>query len=214
MAISDWDVLAVDEMGRPCNGTADPSSCGIIVDVLENLIQIVGAELWKPQGLYTTPILGMVRHGDFTLLDVSIVTAPAPRDGVFWATWFVRGKSLAGIVGLVCLGFDEADQWTGILPEHVEALDAQVKAWGEEKKIPAALAGLGFGNALRFNQGDRYFSKGLGMALDATPPGEARTPVFYAWRDQKQPPLKPQELTSLVNQALVQTAKPLEKPSE
>lgn len=214
MAISDWDVLAVDEMGRPCNGTADPSTCGIVVDIYENMIQLVSAELWKPQGLYVTPILGMVRQGDFTLMDVSIVSAPAPRGGIYWATWFVRGKVLAGTIGMACLGFDESGHWTGILPEHVALLSKQVKEWGEDKKIPASLAGLGFGNALRFNQGDRYFSKGLGLALDATPPGEARTPIFYAWKDQKKGPLNPQELTHLVNQALANPPASTEKPPE
>ena len=63
MSLSDWDVLALDESGRPSNGASELSPAGLMVEVVEDAIHLVSAGSWLPQSLTPPPLLGTLSHG-------------------------------------------------------------------------------------------------------------------------------------------------------
>lgn len=178
-SLSEWDVLAVDERGRPSNGTSEASPAGVTVDVYENYLKVSGVELWHPMGPYPSPHAGVIRSGDLNLLDVTVIAEPLPRGGLVWATWFHRGAELVGTVGTVAFGFSPESQYVGVRPGDVAAMSAALKRWAAERCLPDSLSELGLANALRYNQGDAFFARQMGHALPATPPGEALLPMLY-----------------------------------
>jgi hypothetical protein len=182
MPVSDWDVLAVDELGRPSNGVSEASPAGVRVEVAENALHVYGEDLWSPLGSLPRPLGMVVRGGDLLLRDTHVLAEPVARGGLAWATWFFRGADPVATVGVVTMGFDEGGRYAGVTPAAVDALRDALARWQAGRRLPAGLAALPAGHALRFNQGDAFFAARLGHALPATPVGEAEVPFAYAPR--------------------------------
>jgi hypothetical protein len=185
MPLSDWDVLAIDEQGRPSNGTSETSPAGVRIDPYEGRLQLAGAELWHPLSTFAPPQIGTVGWGDVALLDVRVLAEPVSSGpggaarGFVWATWFVRGADVVATVGVSVLGFNSTGTYVGVTAADVGLFREVLARWAKEGRMPRELAELGTGGALRFNQGDAFFAKKLGHACSATPPGEAELPVLY-----------------------------------
>jgi hypothetical protein len=177
-SLSDWDVLALDEKGRPSNGISDKSPGGVVIDVYANYLRILSAESWHPLCPHPSPQCGVIRSGDVEFLDVSVA---AEQTGVnlIWACWFRVGTNVVGTVGTVVNGFDESGRYLGVTPEAAKNFAEQLRAWSRVGRIPHELSVLGVGNALRYNQGDAFFARQMGSAYAATAPGTAELPLFF-----------------------------------
>ena len=179
MALSEWDVLALDEQGRSSNGTSETSPAGVTFNPFEGVLQAAGAECWHPLSEFPTPQFGAVRDGDLTVLDTRVLArtlthaASGTVRGLVWATWFLRGAEVTATVGVTVRGFDALGKYAGVTPADVKLFKEALARWAKEGRLPAALAALGTGNALRFNQGDHFFAKQMGHACSATAPGTA-----------------------------------------
>ena len=185
MALSEWDVLSLDERGRPSNGTSETSPAGLTINPYEGLLQVAGADCWHPQCSFAPPQCAVVRAGDFTLLDVSVVARPVMHEpsgsirGLVWVTWFDRGGEVAATAGITVRGFDAAGKYSGVTAADVRLFAQTLAGWVKDGRVPRELADLNTGNALRFNQGDHFFAKQMGHACSATAPGTAELPMLY-----------------------------------
>ncbi len=190
MSLSEWDVLALDERGRPSNGTSEPSPAGVTVSPVEGVLQLESAECWHPLSPLPNPQFVVLRAGEATVLDIWTVAEtvhfpPAKGQavgavrGICWATWFHRGAEIAATVGITVRGFDADQKYVGVTAADVSQFRAIVKRWAQYGRVPPQLAELGTANALRFNQGDARIAKQVGTPYSATPPGEAELPLLY-----------------------------------
>jgi hypothetical protein len=177
--LSEWDVLALDESGRPCNGISSNSPAGVVVEIQRDLLHVLHKEIWNTNCLVQYPTVGMVEEGAVWFLDTYILaTSLQHKQGVIWATWFQQQQELFGIVGVSCHGL-HAGKYLGVTPDDVVCLQKQLQDWNRQGKVPEKLGSLGFENALRFNQGDAFFASKMGHALSSTRVGEASLPLFF-----------------------------------
>ena len=160
------------------------SPAGVTVNPYEGVLQLASGDCCHPLAPFESPQFGVLTHGESSLLDVRVLAetvafGTGALRGVVWATWFVRGTDVAATVGITVRGFDAAGRYVGVTPGDVRLFRSFLARWAKEGRMPAALSELGTQNALRFNQGDAFFSKKLGHACSATPPGEAELPMLY-----------------------------------
>ncbi len=178
-SLSDWDVCACDERGRPCNGVSERSPCGLIVEINGNHLHLRSTALWQPLGLFREPLLGIVRSGRLDLFDVHILSEATPR-GLIWATWFQNGQDQNAIVGLCVRGsMSAAGDWQTVTDDDLLSLRTQLTGWEALGLLPASLANIGFQNCLRFNQGDAFLAGQIGYPVSATSIKNPEIPLVF-----------------------------------
>lgn len=188
MSLSDWDTLAVDERGRPCNGVSEPSPAGLVVEPHEGRLRLTGPGLWTPACLNPAPILGVVTSGTLSLYDATVLVAPGRgglEAGIAWATYFLAlDGALRAIVGVSRRGRTRqapggTAQWLAVEAADVRHLQRRLAQWRDAGRLPVVLTTLCFDGALRYNQGDAFLASQMGHAHANTPPGPTALPLVY-----------------------------------
>lgn len=104
MALSNWDVLAVDEHGTPTNGVLKTAD-GVTVHFYKNWLYIDDPASWR-KGAFTTPCVSQVWHGAMDYRGVSIMAERGPQEGVYAAVIYpTYGPLYHVMVGIGCYGF-------------------------------------------------------------------------------------------------------------
>ena len=106
MALSDWDVLMMNEQGKPTKALFT-SPKGVQVEIYKNWIHIHDEKAWIGEGLfaYTKPIVMKIEEGKLDYKDIEIVAIRGPQNGVYvavWSTIWVKDNEYPKIIG--CLG--------------------------------------------------------------------------------------------------------------
>jgi hypothetical protein len=189
VALSNWDVLALDEKNLPTNGIFT-TPLGITAEIYKSWVYVSDPVAWRAGGGYMKDIVMCVGQGRFTYLDLHVLAAknhPDDPEAIFCACWSgheyeLDGKpsSLQGMVGIGTYGFADNGEWVGVRKQEVrrlaELLSDEKGEFGYE--VPKLFRNMDFGKALRVNKGDMYFEKNAGIEADVTPVEEATKPTM------------------------------------
>lgn len=187
---SAWDVSAIDEMGRPCEGITDPSPAGVQVEVFLNQLR-VRCQTWNSRCGLPEPFVAVIQDGRLVYRDTAIIAGRGPRSGIYFACWYLIGVVPTGIVGISCRGQDKEGFWTGVTREQTEFMESRLRDWTHRGWIPKQFSGLSFASALRYNQGDRTIAAGIHAPVEVSEIGKADLPLVLQHRK-----IKPGEIPS------------------
>lgn len=163
--LSDWDVLAVDENGRPTTGLFKTRR-GASAYVKSNELWVVGADgancIVDPGHLYSD--------------DFIIALYEMPRDGIGFVCmsddgWSMVGMSVYGWIDDRYIGIDEDDI---ILFRQLIQHEVTLRAHA----ILRSAQMISFEDALRYNQGDAYIAFQHGIKVPCSKPGKAQVPIL------------------------------------
>jgi hypothetical protein len=93
MALSDFDLLAVNEKGKPTNGV-HVSPLGIRVEIYKNWIYIQDPKAWRKESGWTKPTIMKIDSGSFLYLDVCGIVLRGPQGGAFVVVWHFDKKTV------------------------------------------------------------------------------------------------------------------------
>jgi hypothetical protein len=202
MALSDCDTPALDEKLEATNGVF-VSPLGVQVEVYKNWLYVRDEKAWQEGGGFVKHTVMQINAGDLHYKDLQFRAVRGPQNGVYavvWATQYqdqVEGEDykppiVTGMVGIGVYGY-YGDEWVGVEDESLkwfvdtlrkkesETLrigDQAVETESYVLDVPDVFRELDFGKSLRFNQGDMFFAKELGVPLQASAPGEAQDSIL------------------------------------
>lgn len=163
--LSDWDVLAVDETGRPTTGLFK-SRGGFTAYVKAN-------ELWiqEPDGFCTR-----VQPGYLYGQEIDAIVYEMPRSGIGFICmsddgWAMLGVSVYGWIGDQYIGVDDDDL---VLFQQLIQQDVMIKT---DKQLQS-ITHVSFEDALRYNQGDAHIAFEHGLKVPCSKPGQATIPIL------------------------------------
>ena len=173
MALSNWDTLVLDHKGNPSRGDLI-SPMGITVEVHKNWLYLRDPQAWRP-GQFVEPTVMEIQEGSIHYLDVHVFARRGPAYGIYFSVWTGNeGKEgFSAMAGIGCSGYVE-EKYVGVLPEYIQYLQALLR----EEDVPEVLKTLDFSHALRFNQGDAYFTDRFNKDVPATRPGKAEPTIL------------------------------------
>lgn len=202
MALSNWDLMAVDGEGKSTNGVFAASS-GVNVEIYKNWLYVSDEKAWQENCRYVKPVVMEIQEGMLFYKDISIVAFRGPQDGVFCVVWnnFYPEKKegenkepeaiLTAMVGCGVYGYDERGEWIGVTKETLEFFVYTLKTGrGFENYVddlPVELRNINFDNSVRFNQGNVYFAEAFSndSLIQATKVGEAVPSLLQQWLVKK-----------------------------
>lgn len=172
MALSNWDTFSVNEKGE--TGGSFISPLGVEVSIYKNWLYISDQKAWVDGCPYTKPIIMEVTKGKLTYKDVDIIAKRGPQSGIFCIisvpAYRNSEKKELAMVGAGVYGFD-GEEWVGVTDVSIEFLENLLE---EHLSIKVDLK-----KGMRFNQGDRYLSKKMGLDSEiCTKVGESEEPIF------------------------------------
>ncbi|MFT7880859.1 MAG: hypothetical protein ABXS91_10755 [Sulfurimonas sp.] len=168
MALSNWDVMAIDEEGYPTNGVFRSPS-GVIVEIYKNWLNIHEED--------SDDTTFSIHEGDLRYKDVNILAAKESEDSCFIVVWsgYKHDNTFEAMYGIGAYAF-EGSRCVGITEKHID----EFKKWIRNETDFGSEEVPSFDNALRFNQGDAYFVKAFSGDISdvATRPGEAKKTII------------------------------------
>lgn len=191
MALSNWDTLALTHEGKSCNGVF-VSPLGVTVEFYKNWVYVRDPQAWRSAGGWAEPTVMEVQHGELRYQDVHIQAWRGPQRGIYAvvSAWNRTTDLYTGMVGCGVYGYkqsnleDEDDGWVGVLPTSVVWFQGRLTKTYKGTCLPW-LKGFRLDGATRFNQGDAYFAKALGVETPATPPGESGPTVLEQMMEEE-----------------------------
>ena len=176
MAISNWDVLAVDQDGTPVPDASLTTIAGVTFELYKNWVRITSGRMHHPGCGFSAPVIAQLHEGQLQMGGAFVSATRGPREAIYVVVreplrdakdeWRERA-----LVGCALLG-DVGDTWVGIGPDEVARLASFAAASFPE------LAGLDLSRAVRHNQGDRVFAGAYGVPAPTSAPGVAGTPLL------------------------------------
>lgn len=82
MALSNWDLMAVNAKGEPTNGIF-VSKSKVTVEIYKNWIYIRDPEAWRDGGPYVNDTVAQVNDGNLQYKDVHIAAKRGPKNGIY-----------------------------------------------------------------------------------------------------------------------------------
>ena len=83
MALSNWDCLAFDSAGSPCDGELVIPS-GAAVTIYKNWLYVRHPSMWTANGGYIKPTIAEIQHGEINIAGFTIIAARHPdQNSVF-----------------------------------------------------------------------------------------------------------------------------------
>jgi hypothetical protein len=181
MALSNWDTLSLDEDSKPTNGVIC-SKLGIYVEIHKNWLYVRDDKAWVQEGGFRKPTVMQIYEGDIIYKDVRILAERGPQEGIYCFVHTTTSKEPVSVmVGIGCYGYDSHSDWVGVTAGSLYYLKSlctnkwAINLW--EENLETILKTLDFSQALRFNQGDEFFSTAFGEAIPATKVGKAEKSV-------------------------------------
>jgi len=180
MALSNWDTMAVDKP-PPFRERYLTSPLGVSVSIYKNWLYVRDAHAWQEGGAFIEPTVMEVQEGNLCYKDLKILAFRGPQEGVYVAAWsgWTHLGTLKGMVGCGVYGY-EGETFVGV--QSASAAWLQERLTGDEyrHKVPKELRNvlLSKSELDRFNQGDAFFAKHLGVDTPATGLGEVGPPVL------------------------------------
>ena len=179
MALSNWDCIAWDERGEPCDGRLRTPD-GIIVDIYKNWVYVydkTAYESWKSDCKnYDHPCIMEIHEGIFTYKNIDIRATRGKQGAIYVAAIYriYRENKVLGLYGIGCYGY-ESDEWVGVKEETIADFFRWLYKTAEKYILPIPET---FGEQKRFNQGDRLFADCFGFEIPTTEPEKADDPIL------------------------------------
>jgi hypothetical protein len=186
MALSNWDTLAFNTQGEPCNGVirVDLHEDGYAaVEIYKNWLYVRDSKMWHDEGSFVEPTVADIYEGIVNISKFRITAERGPQQAVFAyvRSGYRHQDNFECMCGIGCYAF-EGDECVGVTQETFEAFLAFMKNLTHEsdKKGMAYLEKLRNSTPLRFNQGDGFFARHLDEREEATatPIGEQNDPLL------------------------------------
>ena len=181
MALSNWDVVAWDEKGKPCEGVLHTPD-GVIVEIYKNWVSVMDAsayDAWNDEHkAFIRPYIMNIDEGVLSYKNIRIFVKRGKQNGVYVVAIYhnVETDVIKAIYGVGCYGFDENDEYVGVKKETIEDFIKWLKKLKEEYGIPYIPEN--FEPPQRFNLGDKFFAECLGFETPMTEPEKAEEPLL------------------------------------
>jgi hypothetical protein len=176
MALSNWDILAIDENGNPTNGVFE-TPLGIKAEIYKNWVYIHDEKAWREKGGFVKDVVMEVNNGKIHYMDLNLFTEfSEEHNAIFVMAWngWKYDNTLKAMYGIGAYGFD-GDVYVGISKQCFEDFQKFV-ARSVEFYTHAELPD--FSKALRFNQGDSFFDCAFDEEPMGTKVGEQEEPYL------------------------------------
>jgi len=123
MALSNWDTLAFDSEGAPCNGVIEGLSGKASVEIYKNWLYVHDARMWPKGGRFTKPVIAKIEEGSVELSDFKILAKRGPQSSVLAYVESVKYKDqkkgesyrppdVKRMAGIGCSGYsDPVEVW-------------------------------------------------------------------------------------------------------
>jgi hypothetical protein len=185
MALSNWDILMLDEKGKSLPGVWQ-SSLGLKLEIYKNWLHLHDEKAWyENAGFYSKPIIAKIDSGSYDYKNLHILAIRGPQNGVFVIVWedfyskdykkhWVRGAIGCGVYGYT----------QGISGRYIGVTKTSLRWFIKEmhKKdfytIPDVFVNLDLLKGQRYNQGDAFFTCHIGTPLQNTKAGKAKETIF------------------------------------
>jgi hypothetical protein len=187
MALSNWDIMALDHEGKACSG--DTSNDLGTIEIYKNWLYVTSAPMYHKGGGFVEPYIAQIMEGELSLAGFHICAWRGPQDSILV---FACGATLSDktqeresryFCGIGCQGFSPKkndDTYIGVQQETVDELFRRVEeefgtypAEGESKWLEACKKA----EKLRYNQGDFFFGDVLKIGFNCTLVGEVEQPL-------------------------------------
>ncbi len=187
MALSNWDMFAMDHNGNPTTGKFVSPLC-VEVEIYKRWCDIKDKDAWVG-GNYSRPepYIMQFYEGRIRYRDVSVASL-FKNYTIYLAVWSGDEENkdagventFTGMVGIGTNGFSYKGEYTGVTQKHIDRLHKFLNTKSiyryTEIDIPKTLASLDLSKGKRFNQGDRFFHDTMGYDRQCTNVGKAKEP--------------------------------------
>lgn len=175
MALSNWDLLVINQDGMMSNGV-HRSARGIEVAFYKNWLYVSDEAAWHEHLGYSKPVLMEVQSGSMRYGDVNIRAARGSNNGIYAAVWSGIVNSATqpfnGMCGVACYAHDD-DELAGISTNVLKSFSKWVRHF-DAHTLPLRMRTCDFSRSYRYNQGDAYIAQTAGQPIPATLPGQSQ----------------------------------------
>lgn len=184
MALSNWDSLGIRvKQQKPIDEVAEYGKitlADVTIELYKNFLILTDktVQMRDPHSH-----LLRIDMGELEYKDVNILALRGPQQGIYSIVWTGSeyNNTIDGAVLCGVYGFNQNDEFVGVTKESLKWFMRQLKAQGDDSRlfVPDAFKNLDLTKGKRFNPGDVYLAKGLGLDNDiATEPGKAQEPMI------------------------------------
>lgn len=121
MARSDYDLLAFNEAGEPCEGVMEGFLEGTSCEIYKNWLYVRDAGMWQNNRHYVSPTIAQIDEGFLIISDFEITATRGPQNAIFVhvvsARYHATPKGgpyvppdVRRMVGIGCVGFVDASE--------------------------------------------------------------------------------------------------------
>ena len=171
MALSDWDTKALTHEGEFSSGEF-VSPAGVKVEIYKNWVYVHDPKAWRQHGCFCEPVVMELQEGVTHYMDVKILVLRGPQRGAYVVAWsgYKFNGTLKGMLGCGVYGY-KGDDWIGVLPESLQWFQDRLRE--VEVDVPKPFREINLTEGKRFNQGDAYFERKVGLINSPTKAGES-----------------------------------------
>lgn len=128
MALSDYDLLAFDSEGKPCNGTLK-NHIGAIAEIYKNWVYIMDPKGWHDRNGYCNNVVAELHEGDLKISWFEVEATRGPQESIFCLvrSYDHENKVYYRMAGIGCCGYDER------LEEMMSYLGLDLKDYPEDE---------------------------------------------------------------------------------
>jgi hypothetical protein len=197
MALSNWDTMALTHEGEFSRGEF-VSPAGVKVEIYKNWVYVHDPKAWRQHGCFCEPVVMELKEGVAHYMDVKILALRGPQRGAYVVAWsgYKFNSTLTGMLGCGVYGY-KGDDWIGVLPESLQWFqdrlrEVKVETYCQEYEdengeivvenyefktpildVPKPFREINLTEGKRFNQGDAYFERKVGLINSPTKAGES-----------------------------------------
>lgn len=104
LALSSYDLLAFDHLGRPCNGVFKNSK-GNVAAIRKTYLYLSSEKMWAKSCGFMKPVIAHINEGDVEIAGFEIKAIRGPQSSIFvlLSEWTKKGRRHCG--GLGCSGY-------------------------------------------------------------------------------------------------------------
>jgi len=174
MAMSNWDLMAVDTKGNPTDGKFK-SPAGVEVEIYKNWVYVKDEKAWTEKGAQLNePYIMQLSSGVLSYKDIDINAIRGPQNGIFIIvehSKFDKKKKEYVKTGMAGCGVSAfaGNRGVGVTQTSLKFLEKLIKEEKEGESI------FPLNKAKRFNQGDAFF---IGAKKSSTKIGKAKQSIL------------------------------------
>jgi hypothetical protein len=188
MALSNWDTLAFDHLGQPCNGVLVGFDGGQ-VRIYKNWVYVSDAKMWTPGRSYVENTIAQINSGDVQMSEFSITAVRHEAQSAVFALATCRrygeNAETRCLAGIGCYGFTDPSPIiyaaAGINPDEWDDCYIGHFYHGKETGITVHYAKGEKYHSLKMPNEERFDSRWVGVLPETLN-------AFFAWLETQTDP--------------------------